>query len=65
MPHKAANAPTGGALKLTETRQYLGGISIPTVHRLVKRGLLKPCRSLRHLLFAKSELDRFLHDGMT
>jgi hypothetical protein len=53
-----------GALKLKEARQYLGGLSTPTVHRLMKRGLLRPCRSLRHLLFTKDELDRFLRDGM-
>jgi hypothetical protein len=58
------SAPTRGALKLHDARQYLGGISIPTMHRLIQRGLLKPNRSLRHLLFSVSELDRFLKDGM-
>jgi hypothetical protein len=62
MPNTAP-APTRGALKLTEARQYLGGISIPTIHRLIHRGLLKPNRSLRHLLFPVKELDRFLNDG--
>jgi Helix-turn-helix domain len=54
-----------GALKLNEARQYLGGLSVPTMHRLIQRGLLKPNRSLRHLLFPVVELDRFLKDGMT
>ena len=54
-----------GALKLREARQYLGGLSIPTIHRLIKRGLLRPNRSTRHLLFTIAELDRFLGDGMT
>jgi Helix-turn-helix domain len=52
-----------GALKQREARAYLGGISIPTLHRLVKRGLLRPNRATRHLLFPISELDRFLRDG--
>ena len=52
-----------GALKLNEARQYIGGLSVPTMHRLVKRGLLKPNRSTRHLLFPVAELDRFLKDG--
>jgi helix-turn-helix protein len=60
-----SNAPTNGALKLKEARQYLGGLSIPTMHRLIKRGLLRLNRSTRHLLFARAELDRFLHEGMT
>jgi Helix-turn-helix domain len=51
-----------GALKLKEARQYLGGLSIPTMHRLIKRGLLKPNRATRHLLFPLSELDRFLRE---
>ena len=60
-------APTQsvGALKLKEARQYLGGLSTPTIHRLIKRGLLRPNRALRHLLFSCEELDRFLREGMT
>ena len=54
-----------GALKLREARQYLGGLSTPTMHRLIRRGLLRPNRSTRHLLFPVSELDRFLRDGMS
>jgi len=54
-----------GALKLKEARAYLGGLSVPTMHRLIGRGLLKPNRATRHLLFPVSELDRFLRDGMT
>jgi hypothetical protein len=52
-----------GALKLHPARHYIGGLSVPTMHRLVKKGLLKPCRSVRHLLFSVKELDRFLEDG--
>lgn len=54
-----------GALKLREAREYLGGLSVPTIHRLIRRGLLRPNRSTRHLLFPVAELDRFLADGMT
>jgi hypothetical protein len=59
-------APTTpvGALKLKPAAQYLGGLSVPTMHRLIKRGLLHPNRALRHLLFAREELDRFLREGM-
>jgi Helix-turn-helix domain len=53
-------SPAIGAFKLDEARGYLGGLSIPTMHRLIARGLLKPCRATRHLLFPKKELDRFL-----
>jgi helix-turn-helix protein len=52
-----------GALKSPDARKYLGGISVPTMQRLIQRGLLKPNRSLRHLLFPIAELDRFLRDG--
>jgi hypothetical protein len=54
-----------GALKLRDACKYLGGLSIPTMHRLIGRGLIRPNRSLRHLLFPVSELDRFLREGMS
>lgn len=52
-----------GGLKLKPAAIYLGGLSVPTMHRLIARGLLRPNRSLRHLLFSKTELDRFLREG--
>jgi hypothetical protein len=52
--------PARGAFKLREARAYLGGLSTPTMHRLIRRGLLKPNRCLRHLIFSRAELDRFL-----
>lgn len=58
-----ADSQPRGALKLKPAAEYLGGLSIPTMHRLVRRGLLKPNRSLRHLIFPVSELDRFLRHG--
>lgn len=43
---------------LKEAAQSLG-MSTGTVRRLVDRGLLKPNRALRTLLFSATELDRF------
>lgn len=65
LSHMTKKAESQGALKLKDARTYLGGLSVPTMHRLIKRGLLRPNRSTRHLLFPISELDRFLRDGMT
>jgi helix-turn-helix protein len=53
-----------GGLKLKPAAAYLGGLSVPTMHRLIERGLLRPNRALRHLIFPIAELDRFLRDGM-
>jgi excisionase family DNA binding protein len=47
------------AFSIKETGILLG-ISQPSVRRLIKRGLLRPNRALRHLLIPASELDRFL-----
>lgn len=52
-----------GALKLRPAADYLGGLSTPTMYRLIKRGLLKPNRATRHLLFPVAELERFLRHG--
>jgi excisionase family DNA binding protein len=49
-----------GALKIKDAAKYLGGVSHITVRRLIKRGLIKANRSLRHVLIPISELDRFL-----
>jgi Helix-turn-helix domain len=49
------------ALKLKQAGEYLGGISTPTMHRLIRRGELVPIRKLRHMLFRIDELDRFLN----
>jgi excisionase family DNA binding protein len=53
-----------GALKIREAARYLGGVSPITVRRLIKRGLLKPNRALRHVLIPINELDRFLTVGL-
>jgi hypothetical protein len=57
--HSPATIPVG-AYKLKPAAQYIGGLSVPTMHRLIQRGLLKPNRATRHLIFSKKELDRFL-----
>jgi excisionase family DNA binding protein len=48
-----------GGFQLKQAAEYLG-LSKITVRRLVERGLLKPNRSVRHLLFPVKELNRFL-----
>jgi hypothetical protein len=50
------------AFNLEATLAYLGGVSAPTLHRWVDRGLLRPNRHSRYLLFSKVELDRFLSE---
>jgi excisionase family DNA binding protein len=47
-----------GALKLRDAADYLS-LSVPTIHRLIRRGLLKPNRATRHVLLSRVELDRF------
>src|SRR5262249_23141291 len=59
-----APAQAFGGLKLKPAAQYLGGLSVPTMHRLIQRGLLRPNRALRHLIFPVAELDRFLREGV-
>ncbi|HEU5247172.1 MAG TPA: helix-turn-helix domain-containing protein [Candidatus Udaeobacter sp.] len=62
MPHKPL--PTPAALKVKPAAAYLS-VSKPTIYRLVERGLLRPNRATRHLLFPISELERFLREGQT
>jgi len=47
------------AYSLKEKAQMLG-ISEKSVRRLIARNLLRPSRALRHLLIARSEIERFL-----
>ena len=54
------NTAPVGALKIKDAAQYLGGVSTITVRRLIKRGMIKPNRALRHLLIPLAELDRFI-----
>jgi len=50
------------ALKLRQAAEYLG-LSTVSIRRLIKRGLIKPNRALRHILISISELDRFINTG--
>ena len=45
--------------KRAEAAIYLGVATI-TIDRLTKRGLLHPSRALRHPIYSKDDLDRFL-----
>jgi predicted site-specific integrase-resolvase len=47
------------AYNARETAQALG-ISLVTLWRLEKRGLLKPSRALRIPLWSRTEIERFL-----
>ncbi len=58
-------AEVPGGFKIKAAARYIGGVSVITMHRLINRGLLHPNRALRHLIFPKTELDRFLADHMT
>ena len=41
----------------------LGGISVRSLTRLEERGRLKSCKALRHKLYSRSELERFLEEN--
>jgi hypothetical protein len=47
------------ALQLKRAAQYID-VSEMSMRRLIKRGLIKPNRALRHILIPVAELDRFL-----
>jgi hypothetical protein len=47
--------------KRAEAAVYLGVAKI-TIDRLTKRGLLHPSRALRHPIYSRDDLDRFLHE---
>jgi excisionase family DNA binding protein len=49
-----------GGFKLKHAAKYLD-VSPMTVKRLIERGMLRPNKKLRHLLFSRAELDRFLN----
>jgi len=51
--------PERGAFSTNEAATYLG-ISAVSLWRLEKRGLLKPLKVLRHNMYSRVELDRFL-----
>jgi len=51
------------AYSMAETAELLG-LSYQTVYRLHKRGLLNSSSALRHKLFPKSEIERFLQSTL-
>jgi len=49
-----------GAFQLPEAADYLS-LSITTIRRLIKRGLIQPLTGIRHIVIERAECDRFLH----
>ena len=47
--------------KRVEAAIYLG-VAPVTIDRFTKRGLLNPSRALRHPIYSKDDLDRFLRE---
>lgn len=47
--------------KRAEAAFYLG-ITPVSIDRLTKRGLLHPSRALRHPIYSRDDLDRFLRE---
>jgi len=48
-----------GAYQLPDAADYLS-LSITTIRRLIKRGLIQPLPGIRHIVIARAECDRFL-----
>jgi excisionase family DNA binding protein len=53
---------TVSAVKTREAAERLS-VTPKTIRSLVARGLLRPNRATRHLLFPVAELDRFLNES--
>jgi Helix-turn-helix domain len=51
------------AYTMRETAEILG-VSYITVHRLLKRGLLKNSKALRHKTIPATEIERFLKETL-
>ena len=47
------------SFQLPEAADYLS-LSITTVRRLIKRGLIQPIPAIRHIIIARTECDRFI-----
>lgn len=58
---KGSAATPRRALKISETADALGVKPI-TIRRLIARGLLKPCRALRHTLIPVEAIDALLNN---
>ena len=51
------------AYSMRETAEILG-VSYMTVHRLIKRGLLKNSKALRTIIIPAAEIERFLKESL-
>jgi excisionase family DNA binding protein len=49
-----------GAFQLPQAADYMT-LSLTTVRRLIKRGLIQPLPGIRHIVIEREECDRFLH----
>ena len=63
-PDKLEKTPVSKlAYTMEEAAQCLG-VSYITVHRLLKRGLLRSSSALRHKVIPVTEIERFLEDTL-
>jgi hypothetical protein len=58
---KGASPTAKMGFKRAEAAFYLG-ITAVSIDRLTKRGLLHPSRALRHPIYSRHDLDRFLRE---
>jgi excisionase family DNA binding protein len=56
------NQPAKRAVKISEAAVLLG-VSDSSVRRLISRGIIKPCRVLRHLLIPLIQIDQIINLG--
>jgi Helix-turn-helix domain len=52
-----------GSFQLPQAADYMS-LSITTVRRLIKRGLIHPLPGVRHIVVPRAECDRFLQAQM-
>jgi hypothetical protein len=60
-PEKSGNKRL--AYTMRETAEILG-VSYISVHRLIKRGLLKNSKAMRNIIIPASEIERFLKETL-
>ena len=59
--HSPIGQPDKVAYSRKEAAAFLG-VSLPTLDRLTKRGLLEPSRATRRPIFLRADLERFLKE---
>lgn len=62
MPHEKTKPDVARLALSREEAAAALGVSVPTLDRLVQRGLLRPSRALRRPLFPVPEIERFLRE---